>query len=189
MNSPNREEFEARLAELDARQSGRLDAIEAKLDALRDQVASFWRAVVERFEQLEARTKQLEVRAGQLETRTAQLESQTARVETRLAGVEASLGEVRQYLRGLKITVIVTGLSVVFGIAAINVSSISNLLTAFGSGRETALAQASLRQQMQEIAATQAEMRRQSEETRAELRDAGILRRHSRPQSDHAPGR
>lgn len=139
MNSPNREEFEARLAELDARQSGRLDAIEAKLDALRDQVASFWRAVVERFEQLEART-------GQLEARTAQLESQTARVETRLAGVEASLGEVRQYLRGLTITIIATGLSVVFGIAAINVSSMSNFLTAFATGKEAALAQARLQQ-------------------------------------------
>ena len=174
MNSPNREEFEARLAELDARQSGRLDAIEAKLDALRDQVASFWRAVVERFDQLEART-------AQLEARTAQLENQTLRLETRLAGVEASLGEVRQYLRGLKITIIVTCLSVVFGIAAINVSSMSNLLAAFATGKETALAQASLRQQMQEIAATQAEMRRQSQETTALLREAGVLRRTQPP--------
>lgn len=181
MNSPNREEFEARLAELDARQSGRLDAIEAKLDALRDQVASFWRAVVERFDQLEARTAQLEARTAQLEARTAQLENQTLRLETRLAGVEASLGEVRQYLRGLKITIIVTCLSVVFGIAAINVSSMSNLLAAFATGKETALAQASLRQQMQEIAATQAEMRRQSQETTALLREAGVLRRTQPP--------
>lgn len=170
MNSPNREEFEARLAELDARQNGHRDAIEAKLDALRDQVASFWRAVIERFEKLEARTEHLEARV-------TQLESQTLRVETRLASMEASLSEVRQYLRGLKITIIVTGLSVVFGIAALNVSSMSNLLAAFGTGKETALAQASLRQQIQEIAATQAEMRRQSEETTALLREAGVLRR------------
>ena len=131
MNSPNREEFEARLAEPDARQSSRLDAID--------------------------------------------------RLETRLAGVEASLGEVRQYLRGLKITIIVTGLSVVFGVAAINVSSMANLLAAFATGKETALAQASLSPQMQEIAATQAEMRRQSQETTALLREAGVLHRTQPP--------
>ena len=143
MNGPSREEIDAKLGALESRQNGRMAVIEAKLDALRDQLASFRIAVAARFDAAEARMTRLESRVG----------------------------ETHAYLSNLKNTIIVAALASVVGVAALNATVMSNMVEAFQSGKENAAIQADIRRQSQEIAATQTELRRQSQETTTILRE------------------
>ena len=82
----------------------------------------------------------------------AKLETIETRRDSRVASIERLIAETRQDIKNLKMTMVVTGIAVVLGIAAFNATVLSNMVAAFESGKNTAAAQAEVKKQAEETA-------------------------------------
>jgi hypothetical protein len=84
------------------------------------------------------------------------IEERSLRTDDRFARIENGLKETQASIRSLKTTMIVTAISsvlaIVFGIAAINATLLSNMVASFESGRNVSAAQAEVRRQAEETA-------------------------------------
>lgn len=127
MNSLTREEFEAGLEALEARQDARVSIIATRLDALTQ-------LVTDRF----------------------------AHVGERMSRLEITVDAPHAYLRNLKSTIFATALASVLGIAALNATVMSNMLSAFQAGKDNATVQTEFRRQARDIDAAMAELGRRS---------------------------
>jgi hypothetical protein len=84
------------------------------------------------------------------------IEERSLRTDDRFVRIENGLKETQASIRSLKTTMIVTAISsvlaIVFGIAAINATLLSNMVASFESGRNVSAAQAEVRRQAEETA-------------------------------------
>lgn len=111
----------------------------------------------------------------------AVMNERTIRDNERFERLEAAIAEMREQIRSLRVTIIVTALSstiaIVLGVGTLNAAMFSNMIAAFESGKEIAATQARLQHQSEDTATAQAELRRQSKETAATLAE---IRRQSK---------
>jgi high-affinity nickel permease len=100
----------------------------------------------------------------------ARLETIESRMDSRASAIESAIAasiqatkefraDTRAEIKGLKITVIVTAIASVLALGAINVSILSNMVSAFESGKNTAAAQADVKKQAEETATLIKKMR------------------------------
>ena len=80
----------------------------------------------------------------------AKLETIETRMDCRVASIERLMLETRQDIKNLKMSMVVTGIAVVLGIAAFNATVLSNMVAAFESGKNTAAAQAEVKRQAEQ---------------------------------------
>ncbi|MYM32104.1 hypothetical protein GTP58_27605 [Duganella sp. CY15W] len=66
--------------------------------------------------------------------------------------IEAMLAEMRTSLANLRITIIITGITVILGVAAFNATVMSNMIASFESGKNLSTAQAEVKRQTEETA-------------------------------------
>lgn len=137
---------------------------------------------------MEARFEVVEVRAdaraaafqATVDAFIAVMNERTIRDNERFERLEAAIAEMREQIRSLRVTIIVTALSstiaIVLGVGTLNAAMLSHMIAAFESGKEIAATQAGLQRQSENTAAAQAELRRQSKETAATLAE---IRRQS----------
>lgn len=100
---------------------------------------------------------------AQMLANAAQVEAEKARHEAserRFVFIEAHMDRIEKGMASLRTTVIVTGISVVIGIAGLNTAILQNMQTSFDSGRM--------------VSAAQAEVQRQVRETDAKLRQIDV---------------
>ena len=90
---------------------------------------------------------------AKLETIETRMDCRVASIERLVADSIAATNETRQDIKNLKMSMVVTGIAVVLGIAALNATVLSNMLAAFESGKNTASAQAEVKQQAEQTAA------------------------------------
>jgi len=126
MTEVTRPELDAKLEAIEARMDGRVASIEGKIDAM----------------------------LARMEGRDVAYEQRFANFEQRFTGIEESLKDTRNAVGSLKSTTIVTAISVVLaivlGVAAFNATVLSNMVSAFESGKNTSAAQAEVAQQARE---------------------------------------
>ena len=91
----------------------------------------------------------------------AKLETIETRMDCRVASIERLMLETRQDIKNLKMSMVVTGIAVVLGIAAFNATVLSNMVAAFESGKNTAAAQAEVKRQAEQ---TEVLLRKMQEE-------------------------
>ena len=88
---------------------------------------------------------------------TGRMDERFGRMDERMQNSEASALRIQQSISDLKSTMVVTAiatvLSIVFGVAAFNATVLSNMVTAFESGKSTATAQAEVKKQAEDTAA------------------------------------
>jgi len=114
----------------------------------------------------------------------AKLETIEAKIDARVAHIESMIGDIKDSnkatvsaLSNLKTTTIATGISValaiVFGVAAFNATLLSNMLSSFESGKNTATALTQsteqLRQTQEQLKAIQERLDKQTTMTKAEI--------------------
>jgi hypothetical protein len=185
MDHPSRDEMEARLEAIQARSDARVAALQASMDTFIARMNERTMRESERFAHVDLRLEQLDEHLGLTNehltqmnghfTRTdihlARLDEHLARTDEHLTRLEGIIAEMREQLRSLKVTIIVTALSttiaVILGVGTLNAALHSNMIAAFESGKD--------------IAAAQSELKRQSEET------AGLLREMHRRLDLQAP--
>ena len=84
-------------------------------------------------------------------------EARDQAIERRFVSIEARLDRVEKGLISIRSTIIVTGVSVIIGIAGLNAAILQNMQASFDSGRM--------------VSASQAEVQRQVNETGTKLRE------------------
>lgn len=128
MNTPSREEIDAKLEAIEARMDGRVAAIQASIDGF----------------------------MGRMEERSLRTDDRFERMDQRMSGIESTMRETQASIGNLKTTMIVTALStvlaIVLGVAAFNATVLSNMLASFESGKNTAAVQAEVKRQSEETA-------------------------------------
>lgn len=102
-----------------------IDELTAKLEAI--EVRAEARAA-ERFARTDTQMARFEER---LELSLSHLAQNQTRLEAGMANLTSSIGQMKWWMIG-------TGLTVVLGIAAFNATVLSNMVSSFDSGRETA---------------------------------------------------
>lgn len=103
------------------------------------------------------------------------MDARVTAIETAIAGLIQSQTEMRADINNLKSTIIVTAIASVLAVGAINAAVFSNMLAAFQSGKEIAIAQAGIAQSSRELAASQAEINRLSKDIAATQADTRRL--------------
>ena len=145
MNSPNREEIDAKLEALEARQDARVSIIATKLDALTQLVTDRFRHMDDRF----------------------------GHANDRMSHLEMTVDATHTYLRNLKTTMFATALASVLGIAALNATVMSNMLAAFQAGKDNAAVQSEFKRQARDIDRALAELGRRSKAVDTSLAEIG----------------
>jgi anti-sigma-K factor RskA len=130
----------------------RLEAAEARMDA---RIASIEATLTAFIERIDERFARIESKLAESDLRFARIEARLSGLEARLSNLETTVGEIKSALGGLKTTMIVTAIGAVIGVATFNATVMSNMITAFESGKN--------------ISDTQARILRQSEKTEALL--------------------
>ena len=74
------------------------ERLDARIDALRNEMRDGFISVDERFRTMESRLDRLEARIAQLETRMSQLETRLGDIETRLSAVEREVAQINSRL-------------------------------------------------------------------------------------------
>ena len=147
MESPSRQEIDAKLDSIENRVDRRVTPIEASLDAF------------------------MEV----MNERTAGMDERARRADARMDRLEATVESIKLAVSSLKTTVIVTAitavLATVFGVAAFNATVLSNMIASFQAGMELSSVRAEMKQQAQDTAALIREMRDDLEQHRKERTD------------------
>ncbi|RJG27747.1 hypothetical protein, partial [Massilia cavernae] len=96
------------------------------------------------------------------------MEERATRTDERFARIEAASHETQTSIRNLRVTIIVTALSaaiaIVLSVAAFNATVLSNMVSSFESGKNTAIAQSEVRRQSEETAAVIRELQRKLEQ-------------------------
>lgn len=124
--------FGAKLEAAETRMDARIAAIEATL-------AAFIERIDERLARIEAKLSENDLRF--------------ARIEARMSGIEATMSAIQNAISGLKVTMIVTAIGAVIGVATFNATVLSNMVTAFESGKNMSETQAKILRQSEETAA------------------------------------
>lgn len=105
---------------------------------------------------------------AKLETIEARMDGRVASIDVKLDALSVQMNQrlsnVEEAIRGLKTTMIVTAIAVVLGIATLNATMLSNMVAAFESGKETAAAQAQVKQQLEATAALLSKLQARSDE-------------------------
>jgi hypothetical protein len=142
MNTPTREEFEAKLETIEARMDGRVAAIQASIDGF----------------------------MGRMEERSLRMDERFQRTDERFARIEEGQRETQASLGSLKTTIITTAIAtviaIVLGVAAFNATVLSNMVASFESGKNTAATQAEVKKQVEETAALLKQVQQQLEDSR-----------------------
>lgn len=83
-------------------------------------------------------------------------EERLGRLDDRLTRLEQAVADIKNDLKSLKSTMVITAittvLAIILGVAAFNATVFSNMLASFESGKNTAAAQAEVKKQSEEIA-------------------------------------
>jgi anti-sigma-K factor RskA len=138
--------FGAKLEAAEARMDARIASIEATL-------AAFIERMDERFARIESKFAEIDVKFSQIALLFARMEGRMSGIEARLANLEATVGEIKSSISGLKTTMIVTAIAAVIGVATFNATVMSNMISAFESGKNVSEAQAKILRQSEETAA------------------------------------
>ena len=108
-------------------------------------------------EEIEAKVAASEARADtQYAIFIGKLDQMNAKIDIRFAQMEEFFRTTNQAILSLKITTIVTGISntiaIILGVASFNATLQSNMIAAYGAGKDLATAQAEIKRQVEETA-------------------------------------
>lgn len=133
MNTPTREEMNAKLEAMEARMDGRVATIQASIDGY---------------------LGRQEESARRLDDRLTRMESDASRTRAEIQdNAERNSADMKSLRSTIIITAVSTVLAIVLGVAAFNATVLSNMLASFESGKNTAAAQADVKKQSEETAA------------------------------------
>lgn len=123
--------------------------MDARIAAIEATLTEFMERIDEHFSRIEAKLAEFDVKFSQMDLRLARLEARTSSMETTVSAIQSAIS-------GLKVTMIVTAVGTVIGVATFNATVLSNMVSAFESGKN--------------VSETQSKILRQSEETAAILK-------------------
>jgi hypothetical protein len=150
MNSPSREEIDAKLETIEARMDGRIAAIQASVDGLIVRLDE--RALL-----TDARFEERERLAEQYKRSDERLAEQNKRTDELCARIEQSFKEIDVSIKGLKTTVLIaavsTVLTTVLGVGVFNAKLYANMLASFKAGTDLSATQSEVKRQVEATAA------------------------------------
>jgi multidrug efflux pump subunit AcrB len=107
-------------------------------------------------------------------------EARDQAIERCVVGIENRMDRVEKGMVTLRTTVIVTGISVVLGIAGLNAAIMQNMQAAFDSGRMVSAAQADVQRQVRETDGKLRQIDEKLAQTDEKLRETAALLRETK---------
>ncbi|WP_186148135.1 hypothetical protein [Burkholderia gladioli] len=137
MNTPTREELDAKLELIEVKMDGRVASIEGKIDKL--------------LQSIDAAEALSTVRTRAAESHMALFDVKVDQINQRFSAVEGSVSAIQSASQNLKYWLIGTGIAVVLGIAAFNATVLSNMVASFESGKNTATSLSQTAEQLKDV--------------------------------------
>ena len=191
MNGMSREEIDGRFASSQATTDARIHALLERMDSVMVQSAEREARFNLQFDSAMEAIR--DIRAAMRDIRAAMRDMRAEMRKLRAitdAAVDAMRSLARNVVIAVAVTCVGTGVATVFGVAAVNASISSSMLSAIETGSNMARNQEEFRRQLADIARSQAQLQQSQAQLQRQLadRDARSLRKRE-PRVPPAPHR